>query len=336
MSRRSAWLSVSGVMIGVVLAASGCSGLWGGTGDGGSHAASRGSAGDGRKAQGQDKGSARSSDGAGSSHTGAVGGDNEGAANTNGSQAADGNQTASAASSAGQAAGLNNGSGDDLAIRAFPEIVRMAMDHLPAGARDGAWAPTVFPVGAGGETTLYYHDVVTEGPVSGRPGLMTAYEVQLSTPHGRVAVFGGVRYDSAEEAQRGLWNDKGDARRVPGQASQVSLGSGLTGRAAVDPDRRIGRMGWSEGRWQILVTREDTTSPPTDTAKQVVQLLNRYFLPVPHDAGEILVHERGSSTDVTVAWLEQNQLFDVQTTALCEQPITTAVRMAAGTKPYPA
>ncbi|WP_157066944.1 hypothetical protein [Alicyclobacillus shizuokensis] len=332
--RRAMGLSISAVMMGVVLTVSGCSGLWGGAGDAGGHAASQGSAGDGRKAQSQEKESARPSDGAASAHSGAGGGDRADAANTSGNSTGQAGQTAGTGS--GRTAGSNNGvSGDDLAIRAFPKIIRMAMDNLPSGARNGAWAPTVFPVGVGGETTLYYHDVVTEGPVSGRPGLMTAYEVQLSTPQGRVAVFGGARYDSAEEAERGLWNDMGDARRVPGEASRVSLGSGLTGRAAVDPDRRIGRIGWSEGRWQILVTRENTTSPPTDTAKKVVQLLNRYFLPVPHNAGEILVHERGSSVDVTVAWLEQNQLFDVQTTALCEQPITTSVRMAAGTKPYP-
>ncbi|MCL6631200.1 MAG: hypothetical protein K6T63_01085 [Alicyclobacillus herbarius] len=321
---------ISVLVAGVALMLSGCAGLWGsgsysGEGHSGSHTtpSSNGtSTGQGQNSTG-DVG--QTSNATSSKDQGAIGN------GTSGHSSAGGTGTSGTGTQGSTQGGLSTGSQP---TDAFPKIIRMAMDGLSPATKDGAWAPAVFPVSANGSTTLFYHDIETAGPVNGRPGLLHAYTVQLSSPQGRLAAFGGGRYDSLSEAEQGLWNDWGDARRVPGEVSSIALGSGLAGKAAVDPDRRIGRVGWSEGRWQILVTRENTTAAPTDTAAQVVALLNQYFLPVPKDTGEILVHQQRQETDVTVAWLRRNLLFDVQTYSVCRQPLATAIRMAAAMKPY--
>lgn len=210
----------------------------------------------------------------------------------------------------------------------FPNIVSMAMSHLEPDVLRGAEAPTMFPVDASGSTVLFFRTDQSTTPITGVPPYEATYQVTFSHNRNDLASYSGTRYTSAADALSGLLSivnlnsDSGDGE------------VGLSYNHQAVWTKSDNSLWWTEGRWHIRVTQSGGTQAPVNTANQIVNYLEKNFMPVPHDAGMIWVDDKGDSMDVGVAWQEGTEVYEVSTNESCLKPIDTALAMAIAMKAY--
>lgn len=211
-------------------------------------------------------------------------------------------------------------------------------------------APTVIPTDITGNATMYYQ------PRQILRGSVKSYHVQLSSPHHELSSFSGVHFTSAALAALGVTTNP-FAQSGPGETpvtSKVSLGSGLTGTATVvhvaKPSAtaiQSASVRWQEGRWHLTVQYSQSVYLPTAIAfsKRLVAALQHNFLPVPQSHGAVRVFLTPQPTltgtpsgqpqvQVQVVWQAGDANYQVQTYTYCQNPVSTAVKMAASMRPY--
>ncbi len=181
-------------------------------------------------------------------------------------------------------------------------------------------------------------------------GPILSYSVMFSSASNRLAAFMGSTYSGISA---------GNAVRLPngvpqdGQTtnSTVALSDGIVAKevtfiAPKDSAKEVSSASlfWQEGRWQIEVSRTQSTEVPVAEANQVAAYLHSRFMPVPQSKGSIFVNVfpgenangqvSGTSVNETVKWQEGSHVYEVDTYSHAKNPIQTGLAMAISMKPY--
>ncbi len=139
------------------------------------------------------------------------------------------------------------------------------------------------------------------------------------------AVFTKKTYGSASEAQAEInYQTAAMTQGLP----KVNLGYGIIG--TIDSGAGQKYLHWNEGRWSlgvhaVAVNDED----PVPTARKVVELLERYYLPTPdkYGAGSFSVASSSGQQAPTLKWQAGNSVYSLEA-----KDLTVLVRMASTVK----
>lgn len=218
------------------------------------------------------------------------------------------------------------------------------MNQFPAKVLNGAKAPVVLPQADSGGSQMYYRTWQTmTGPILN-------YSVMFSSASNRLAAFMGSTY-SGMSAGNAVWLPNGVPQDGQTTNSTVALSDGIVAKevtflAPKDSAKEVSSASlfWQEGRWQIEVSRTQTTEVPVAEANQVAAYLHSHFMPVPQSKGSIFVNVfpgenangqvSGASVNETVKWQEGSHVYEVDTYSHAYNPIQTGLAMAISMQPY--
>ncbi|GMA63379.1 hypothetical protein NZD89_26405 [Alicyclobacillus fastidiosus] len=216
---------------------------------------------------------------------------------------------------------------------AFPTIVNQSMIRFGHDVLDGAEAPTKLPTAATGAGKVFYTTSQSTQPSAGEPAYSSMNAVTLKSSNQTLASWTNRHFTSSSQASQGFKILAG-----PTMSSSQNTPIVLTGNHAANEGHSGGSTSiqWTEGKWNIQVTNENTLAAATPLADDVAKFLDQNSMPVPHDDATIHVTSSsdGSSVNVDVIWQEDDNLYQLTTTQASANPINTALAMAISMEPY--
>ncbi|MFL0362817.1 hypothetical protein ACH0BF_07330 [Pseudobacillus sp. 179-B 2D1 NHS] len=132
----------------------------------------------------------------------------------------------------------------------------------------------------------------------------------LKNEEANVAVLRGMKYNSMSTAAKQInYQDHSDS-----EGEAVDLGFGIKGYKDAGAGSQF--IGWNEGRWSLAMRALTEQGDDLEAeAKKVVQYLEKHTLPVPHEAGMVMldISKTGGEHVQRVAWQENNAVYEIET-----------------------
>ncbi len=228
----------------------------------------------------------------------------------------------------------SNGSAPILsATNGFPRIVTMAMSHLPKSLTLVAWAPTGVPLPTDGSEVMHYKPRIGE---AGPGGLVSQFQVTLTSKPGPVSQFGTALYETNPQAGAAVAAVSSRAGlRYPTSGEDVAIGSQIVAKAGASGAYDV--LAWHEGQWVVLVGAEDGL--PMEESEAVAAYLHTHFLPAPFPAksgqGQIVVTISSEGVDTQLAWQLNRAVYQIKTYPATKDNALAALAMAVSMRQYP-
>lgn len=227
----------------------------------------------------------------------------------------------------------NDSTGTQTSNSTFPTIVNQSMSHFGQEVLNGAEAPTKLPTAANGDSTMLYSTAQSTAPSAGEPAYSSMNAVTLKSSNQTLASWTTRHFASSAQASQGFQVVAGPVTNSSQNASIV-----LTGNHAATEGHSGGSTSiqWSEGKWNIQVTNQNTLAAATPLADEIAKFLDQNTMPAPNDNATIRVTSSsdGGTVTVDVLWQEDENLYQLTTTQAAANPIDTALSMAISMEPY--
>lgn len=219
---------------------------------------------------------------------------------------------------------------------AFPTVVQKAMSQLPSNLLATAVAPTQVPSPASGGQTVGYSTATSSQPSKGQPNFTSSYAVTLTAGNKTMASWSLTNYPSSSVATQGYQAVAGPSSSVNTNNPAIVLTGNHTAYVTNDAGGSTS-IRWTQGKWNIRVTNQNTEVAPTPLADEVAEYLDKNPVPASTGTGDIAVVSPDSSdTNATasVVWQNDTNLFQVSTNSTAQGPVNAALAMAASMQPY--
>lgn len=219
------------------------------------------------------------------------------------------------------------------ASNAFPRIVTLAMSHRPQSLASAAWAPTAVPLPTDGSEVMHYEPSIGD---AGAGGLVSQYQVTLTSKPGPVSQFATALYQNTKQAGVAVGAISGHVGlRYPTSGDDVAIGSQIVAKAGSSGTYDV--LGWREGQWMVLVG--DENGLPMKQSEAIAAYLHTHFLPAPLPAGsgqgQIVVTVSSDGVHTQVDWQMNRALYQVKTYPATADNALAALAMAVSMRQYP-